>query len=126
MVDIEIASNSFWQFARLWMNGESANFQMSCEHGGLEMSFSAKIGHPDILHFPPPPPPPSSSFTRKTPSQLRRKKCCEKEKAEEAQAEEIKNESESEEEIQDTEVKPHESPKKNEINSTFKFICSKL
>ena len=54
---------------------------------------------------PPPPPPPPSSFTRKTPSQLRRKECCKKEIAEEAQAEDIENESESVEEIQDTEVK---------------------
>ena len=114
MLNIEVASNSFWQFARLWKNGETANFQMSCEHGGLEMSFSAKIGHPDILHFPPPPPPPPpSSFTRKTPSQLRRKERRKKEKAEKAQAEEIENESEGEEEIPDTEVKTHESPKKN-------------
>ena len=116
MLNIEVASNSFWQFARLWKNGETANFQMSCEHGGLEMSFSAKIGHPDILHFPPPPPPPPpppSSFTRKTPSQLRRKERRKKEKAEKAQAEEIENESEGEEEIPDTEVKTHGSPKKN-------------
>ena len=49
---------------------------MSCENGTLEMNISAKLGHPDLLHFLPAPPPPSTipptSFKRKTSSQLQR------------------------------------------------------
>ena len=116
MLNIDVASHSFWQFARLWKNGERANFQMYCESGVLEMSFSAKIGHPDHLHFPPPPPPPF--FTRKTPSQLRRKEHRQKE-AEKAKSDknEIENEY-SEDESDDTEASHHESLKESEI--TFK------
>ena len=73
MLNIEVAVNSFWQFARIWKDGETVKFEISCENGTLEMNISAKLGHPDHLHFPSPPPPPlpypsTPSCIRKTPS----------------------------------------------------------
>ena len=70
MLNIDVASHSFWQFARLWKNGETSKFEISCENGTLEMNISAKLGHLDHLHFPSPPLPypPTPSCIRKTPS----------------------------------------------------------
>ena len=82
MLNIDVVSSSFWQFARFWKNVEKAKFQMACENGVLEMNLSYRICHPDLVHFPPPPPPPPPPsspplfpppFIKKTPSQLRRK-----------------------------------------------------
>ena len=89
MLNIEVAVNSFWQFARLWKNGETSKFEISCENGTLEMNISARLGHPDQLHFPSPPPtpllsPPPTAYIRKTPSQLRRMERHGKEKADKA------------------------------------------
>ena len=73
MLNIEVAQDSFWQFARFWKNGETATFELSCKHGLLEMKMSTKVGHPANMHFPPPPhvPPPPPFIKRKFPSQLR-------------------------------------------------------
>ena len=115
MLNIDVAVNNFWQFARFWKNGETAKFQMSCENGVLEMNLSSRLGHPDLLHFPPPPPPPPPSpptppaFIRKTPSQLRRKERRQIEKSKDIQIEES-----DQEEIEHKEVKHHEAHK-NEI-----------
>ena len=74
MLNIEDAQDSFWQFARFWKDGETSKFKLSCQNGILDMIISARIGHPDHMHFPPPPhvPHPPSVIKRKSPSQLRR------------------------------------------------------
>ena len=77
MLNIDVAVIRLLQLARFWRNRETANFEMSCENSTIEMNISAKLGHPDHLHFPPPIPPPptipSPPFKRKTASQLQRK-----------------------------------------------------
>ena len=77
MLNIDVAVIRLLQLARFWRNRETANFEMSCENSRIEMNISAKLGHPDHLHFPPPLPPPptipSPPFKRKTASQLQRK-----------------------------------------------------
>ena len=70
MLNIDVAVNSFWQFARCWKNCEKAKLELSCENGYLGMNLSARLGHPDILHFHPPPPL-SPPFQMKTTSKER-------------------------------------------------------
>ena len=88
MLNIEVAQDSFWQFARFWKTGVAAKFEMSCENGFLEMNMSAVIGHPDNMHFPPPPifpsvPPTPHFIKRKSPSKLRRQVCRQQKRADE-------------------------------------------
>ena len=111
MLNIDVAISTFWQFARCWKNGETSKFELSCENGSLEIHMSAKLGHPDQLHFPSPPPPPSPfqpfpippappvSLKRKSPSQQRRQERRQNEKAAEAHHEE-----ESHEKIENIEI----------------------
>ena len=96
MLNIDVALSTFWQFARCWKNGETSKFELSCKNGSLEIHMSAKLGHPDQLHFPPPhpppPPPPTPaphvSLKRKSPSQQRRHERRQHEMTEEANHEE--------------------------------------
>ena len=134
MLNIEVAQDSFWQFARFWKNGEDAKLEMSCKNGLLELNISAKIGHPDHLHFPPPPHVPAPIIRSKSPSQLRRQVRRQQERAEEApnvdktQSNEIQ-ENEAEEELNVAEinistiaaVNPVET--KTNISPTEKFKC---
>ena len=74
MLNIDVALNSFWQFARHWKNCDTSKLELSCEAGSLQMTMSSKLGHPDKLHFPPPPPspPPDHLLKNKSPSMIRR------------------------------------------------------
>ena len=125
MLNIDIAINSFRQFARFWKNGETAKFEMSCENGTLGMNMSANLGHPDLLHFPHPPPPfspPPAPYIRKTPSQLRRMERRQKEKADKGKVQENKSDEESEDDEDNLETP---ATSKNE-NSTFKIADEQL
>ena len=81
MLNIDVAVNTFWQFARCWKTFENAKLDLSCQNGFLQLNFSTSLGHPDIMHFPPLPPPPQAptphlhSCKTKTPSQNRREEC---------------------------------------------------
>ena len=72
MMNLEVALGSFWQLARHWRQGESAKLELSCEDGNLQLQLSAKLGHPDSIHFPDPDPTSSPYVKKKSPSQLRR------------------------------------------------------
>ena len=77
MLNIDVAVNTFWQFARCWKTSETAKLELTCQNGFLQLNMSTSLGHPDLLHFPPPPPPqpptpPLQLFKVKTPSQLKR------------------------------------------------------
>ena len=78
MLNIDVAVNTFWQFARCWKTCENAKLDLSCQNGFLELNFSTNLGHPDLTHFPPPAPqpqpptPPLHSCKTKNPSQIRR------------------------------------------------------
>ena len=114
MLNIDVAVNSFWQFARFWRNGETAKFEMSCENGTIEMNISSKLGHPDLLHFPPPPPPPPTipppPFKRKNASQLQRK--------------ERRQQTQAQENIDDDLETLEEPDIESEANVTHVKICS--
>ena len=69
MLNIDVALNSFWQFARHWKNCDTAKLELSCEAGNLKMTMTSKLGHPDKVHFPPPPDP---FIKNKSPSMIRR------------------------------------------------------
>ena len=69
MLNIDVALNSFWQFARHWKNCDTAKLELSCEAGNFKMTMTSKLGHPDKLHFPPPPDP---FIKNKSPSMIRR------------------------------------------------------
>ena len=58
MSNLDVALASFWQLARHWKQGDNAKLELSCQAGSLELQLSAKLGHPDHLHFPNPPPHP--------------------------------------------------------------------
>ena len=58
MSNLDVALASFWQLARHWKQGDTAKLELSCQAGSLELQLSAKLGHPDHLHFPNPPPHP--------------------------------------------------------------------
>ena len=72
MINLEVALGSFWQLARHWRQGESAKLELVCEDGNLQIQLSAKLGHPDHIHFPDICPIPSPNIKKKSPSQLRR------------------------------------------------------
>ena len=75
MLNLDIAVSSFWQLARHWKSGESAKLELECEGGNLNIQLSARLGHPDSVHFPTPSPASTqSSCKRKSPSKLRRQK----------------------------------------------------
>ena len=38
-------------------NGDTAKFEMSCDHRIMQLNINAMLGHHDIINFPPPPPP---------------------------------------------------------------------
>ena len=89
MKNLEVALVNFWQLARHWKQGESAKLELSCEAGSLNLQLTAKLGHPDLEHFPPPSmPPPPASWKRKSPSQVRRQERRQKEAYERAAADE--------------------------------------
>ena len=83
-MNLEVALGSFWQLARHWRQGESAKLELSCEDGNLQLQLSAKLGHPDSIHFPDPGPAPSPHVKKKSPSQLRRQERRRKEAVTEA------------------------------------------
>ena len=60
---------TFWQLARHWKNGDKAKLELSCE--SLHIQLSARLGPPELQHFPDPPPI-IPSVKKKSPSQLRR------------------------------------------------------
>ena len=70
MSNLDVALSSFWQLARHWKQGDTAKLELSCEAGSLHLQLSAKLGHPDHIHFPQSLN--SSSCKKKSPSQLRR------------------------------------------------------
>ena len=73
MSNLDVALLSFWQLARHWKQGDIAKLELSCEAGSLHIQLSAKLGHPDHIHFPQSLG--SSSWKKKSPSQLRRQEC---------------------------------------------------
>ena len=78
-MNLEVALGSFWQLARHWRQGESAKLELSCEDGNLQLQLSAKLGHPDSIHFHDPDPNSSPYVKKKSPSQLRRQERLKKE-----------------------------------------------
>ena len=83
MLNIDVALNSFWQFARHWKNCDTSKLELNCEAGSLQMTMTSKLSHPDKLHFPPPPPdklhfhpPPDPIINKKSPSMVRRQERC--------------------------------------------------
>ena len=58
MLNIDVALNFFWQFARHWKNCDTSKPKLSCEIGNLQMTMTSKLGLPDKLHFRPPLPDP--------------------------------------------------------------------
>ena len=83
-MNLEVALGSFWQLARHWRQGESAKLELSCEDGNLQLQLSARLGHPDSIHFPDPGSAPSPHVKKKSPSQLRRQERRRKEAVTEA------------------------------------------
>ena len=72
MLNIDVALNSFWQFAIHWKNCETLKIELSCEGGSLQMTMNSKLDHPDKLHFPAPPDP---LIKKKFHSMIRHQKC---------------------------------------------------
>ena len=70
MSNLDVALAGFWQIARHWKQGDTAKLKLSCDAGSLHMQLSAKLGHPDLPHFPSVIP--KHSLKKKSPSQLRR------------------------------------------------------
>ena len=75
MLNLDIAVSSFWQLARHWKSGEPAKIELDCEGGNLNIQLSARLSHPDSVHFPASSPASTqSSYKRMSPSKLRRQK----------------------------------------------------
>ena len=64
-----MALAEFWKIARHWKQGDNAMLELSCKAGSLLMQLTAKLGHPDLPHFPSTTLPPV--FKKKSPSRLR-------------------------------------------------------
>ena len=84
MIILEVALASFWQFARHWRQEESSKLELSCKDGNIQLYLSAKLGHPDSIHFPDSGPIPSPNIKKKSPSQQRRQERRSKEAAKKA------------------------------------------
>ena len=119
MLNIDVAVNAFWQFARCWKTFEEKKLNLSCQNGFLQLNFSTSLGHPDIMHFPPPPPPPPPHQAPTPPLHSCKTKTSSQNRCEERRRQNKTNETDTETELVETvEVDKTESSVEN-INQQY-------